>query len=67
MLLSLWSLEKLCFSLSSQVFFFFFFLSNAFPILYYEYDCNTVCHKNVITTHSLLYRLAAIKQSYWLC
>ena len=42
------------------------FLKNVtmFPILYYEYDCNTVCHTNFITTHSLLYRLATMKQLY---
>ena len=36
-----------------------------FPVLYYVYDCNhilyaikiTVCHKNFITIHSLVYRL----------
>lgn len=26
-------------------------------ILYYEYDCISVCHKNIITIHSLVYRL----------
>ena len=28
-----------------------------FPILYYEYDYNTICHINVVTIHSLPYRL----------
>ena len=35
------------------------FLKNVtvFPILYYEYDCNTVCHDSCITIYSLVYRL----------
>ena len=28
-----------------------------FPILYYEYDCNTVWHKTFIMIYSLVYRL----------
>ena len=28
-----------------------------FSILYYEYDCDAVCHKNFIVIHSLVYRL----------
>ena len=27
-----------------------------FPIPYYEYDCNTVCHKHFIMIHLLVYR-----------
>lgn len=33
-------------------------LNVRFLILYYEYDCNTICHKNLIMIHSLLYRLS---------
>ena len=29
-----------------------------FPILYYGYDCNTLCHKNFITIYSVIYRLS---------
>ena len=28
-----------------------------FPILYYKYDCNIVCHKHFIMIHSLVGRL----------
>ena len=28
-----------------------------FLILYYEYDCDTVCHKKFIMTYLLVYRL----------
>ena len=33
-----------------------FFNVTMFSILYYEYDCNAVCHKNSIMIHSLVYR-----------
>ena len=28
-----------------------------FPTLYYECDCNPVCHKNFVKINSLVYRL----------
>lgn len=34
----------------------FFFKTLTFLILYYEYDCNIVCHKNFLTVHSLVYK-----------
>lgn len=33
-----------------------------FPILYYEYDGNTTCHKAFIMTHPLVYRLKQLYQ-----
>lgn len=48
--------EKLSNSLSSQVNGVFFKVT-MFPILYYGFDCNTVCHKYYIIIHSLLYKL----------
>ena len=46
-----------CISRSSQV---SSFLKNVtmFPVVYYEYDCNTICHKNFIMIHSLVDRLS---------
>ena len=38
-----------------------FFNVKMLPILYYEYDCNTVCHKNCIMIHSLVYRLGYLE------
>ena len=34
-----------------------FFNVTIFPIVYYEYDCNTIRHKNFTLIHSLVYRL----------
>ena len=33
-----------------------------FPVIYYEYDCNTVWHKNFISMHSFVYRLGCCEQ-----
>lgn len=33
-------------------------------ILYYEHDYNTICHKNFIMIHLLVYGLGYMKQSY---
>ena len=32
-----------------------------FPMLYDEYDCNTICHKNFMTIHPLVYRLGYLE------
>ena len=37
-----------------------------FPILYYEYDCNTVCHKNCISIPLLVYRLGYCEAIIWI-
>ena len=49
-------LEKFHISLSSQLG--FFFNVTIFPVLYYEYDCNTVCRNSCIMVHSLVDRLS---------
>ena len=40
---------------------FFFFNVTVFPVLYYEYDCNTVCHNSCIMVHSLVDRLSYLE------
>ena len=37
-----------------------------FPILYDEYDCNIVCHKNCISIPLLVYRLGYCEAIIWI-